>query len=60
MLAYGIGQGRSKLLDPAQDRPPAHVDPAVGEHAGDAFGRGTQLEVVADGEQDDVTREALS
>jgi hypothetical protein len=57
MLTHGIDQGRPELLDPAQDRPPADVDPAVGEHASDAFGRGTQLEAVADGEHDGVTRE---
>jgi hypothetical protein len=42
MLADGIGPGRLELLDPTQDRPPADVEPAVGEHAGDAFGIGSR------------------
>jgi hypothetical protein len=60
MLADSIGQRRSELLDPAQDRSAAHVDASIDEDAGDALGRGTQLQVVADGEQDDVTREAMA
>jgi hypothetical protein len=43
MPADGIGQGRPELLDPAQNRPPADVDPPVGQYASDAFSRGTQL-----------------
>jgi hypothetical protein len=60
MLADGAGQRRSELLDPAQDRSAAHVDASIGEHAGDAFGRGTQLQIVPNGKQDDVTREAMT
>jgi hypothetical protein len=30
------------------------------EDAGDAFGRGTQVEVVADREQDDLTRKTMA
>jgi len=43
MPADGIGQGRPELLDPAQNRPPADVDAAIGEHAGDAFGSSSGL-----------------
>ena len=60
MLADGIGQRRPELLDPAQDRPPADVDAAISQNAGNALGRGVQLQVVADGQQDDVTREAMA
>jgi hypothetical protein len=59
-LQYFGRQRRSELLDPAQDCSTAHVNAAIGEHAGDAFGRGTQLQVVANSEQDDVTREAMA
>jgi hypothetical protein len=52
--------GWPKLLDPAQDRSAAHVDPPIGKHAGDAFGSGTQLQVVPNSEQDDVTRETMT
>ena len=60
MLADGIGKSRPELLDPAQDRPTAYVNASIGEDASDAFGCGTQLEVIADGEQDDVAREAMA
>ena len=53
-------QRRSELLNPAEDRPPADVDPPVGKDAGDAFGRGTQLQVVPDSQQDDIQREAMA
>jgi hypothetical protein len=55
-----FGQSRAELLDPAQDRPATHVDAAVGQDAGNAFGGGTQLQVVADGQQDHVARETMA
>jgi L-serine deaminase len=55
-----FGQGWTELLNPAQDRPPAHVNASIREPAGDAFSRSTQLQVVPDGEQDDVVREAMA
>ena len=55
-----VGQRRPELLDPAQDRPRAHVDAAVGQNAGDAFGRSAELQVVPDGQQNDVTWEAMA
>jgi len=60
MLADDIGQRRSELLDPAQDRSAAHVDASIGQDAGDAFGGGAQLQVVANSKQDDVTWEAMT
>jgi hypothetical protein len=60
MLAHGSGQGRPELLDLAQDRPAAHVNASIREHAGDTFSCGTQLEVVPNSEQDDVTRETMT
>jgi hypothetical protein len=60
MLAHGSDQRRPELLDPAEDRPAAHVNASIRKHAGDTFGRGTQLEVVPNSEQDDVTREAMT
>ena len=57
-MALDFARQRSpELLDPAQDRPTAHVDAAIGKHASDAFGSSTQLQVVANSEHD-VTREA--
>ena len=53
-------QRRPELLDPTQDRPSAHVNASIREDAGDAFGRGSQLQVIANSEQDDVTREAMT
>jgi hypothetical protein len=49
-----------KLLDPAQDRPAAHVNASIRENGGDALGGCTQSQVIRDGEQDDVTREAMT
>jgi hypothetical protein len=60
LLADGIGQCRSELLDPAQDRSAADVNAAIGEDASDAFGCRTKLQVIANSEQDDVTREAMT
>jgi len=51
ILAHGRGQGRPELLDPARDRPAAHLNASVREHTGDTFGRGTQLEVVPNSEK---------
>jgi hypothetical protein len=59
ILTNSLRQGRPALLDPAQDSPAAHVNASIGQNAGDAFGRGTQLEV-PNREQDDVTREAMT
>jgi hypothetical protein len=53
-------QRRTELLDPPQDCSTAHVDASIGEHAGDAFGCVTHLQALANGEQDDVTREAMT
>jgi len=55
-----FGQGWTELLDPPQDRPTADVDTPVSEDTSDAFGRSTQLQVIANSEQDDVTREAMT
>jgi hypothetical protein len=55
-----FGKGWAEFLNPAQDRPPADVDPPVGQNAGDAFSRRTQLQVIPDSEQDDVTWEAMT
>jgi hypothetical protein len=55
-----VGKGRTELLDPAQDRPPAHVNASIRKHAGDAFGCSTQLQVVPHCQQDDVTRESMA
>src|SRR5262249_31138669 len=55
-----LGQGRAELLDPAQNGPSTDVDAAVGQDAGNALGRGAQLQVVADGQQDNVAREAMA
>jgi hypothetical protein len=55
-----FGQRRPELLDPTQDGPSAHVDTAVGQDARDALGRGTELQVRAHGQQDDVAREAMA
>jgi hypothetical protein len=38
----------------------ADVDAAVGQDARAALGRGAKLQVVADGPQDDVAREAMA
>ena len=46
MPTNSLRQGWSELLDPAQDGSAADVDSMVGEHTGDAFGRGTQLELI--------------
>src|SRR5207253_10713793 len=54
------GQSWPELLDPAQNSPSADVDATVSQNVSDAFGRGAQLQVVADGQQDDVTREAMA
>ncbi len=56
----GFGQGRPQLLNPAQDRPAPDVNPLIREDASDPLGRDTQLKVVADSEQDDVAREAMT
>jgi hypothetical protein len=55
-----LGQGRPELLDPAQDRATTHVDASIRQDASDTFGRGTQLQVVPNGEQDDLTWEAMT
>jgi hypothetical protein len=55
-----FGQGWPELLNPAQDRPPAHVNASIRCHTGDAFGRSTHLQVVPDSEGDDVAREAMA
>jgi hypothetical protein len=54
------GKRRSELLHPTQDRPSADIDPATGQEARDAFGGGTQLQVITDGEQDDIAWEAMA
>jgi hypothetical protein len=54
-----LGQSGPELLDPAQNGPPADVDAAISQDAGNALGRGAQLQV-ADGQQDDFTREAMA
>jgi hypothetical protein len=46
--------------DPTQDCSAAHINPAIGQDAGNAFGRGTQLQVVLNSEQNDVMREAMT
>jgi len=48
------------LLDPAQDRSGAHVDASIGQDTGDAFSGGAQLQVIPDGEQDNVTWNAMT
>jgi hypothetical protein len=53
-------QSWPELLDPAQDRPAAHIDATVSQDASDAFSRSAQLQVVADGQQNDVAREAMA
>jgi len=60
MLPYSLCQGWPELLDPAQDGPPADVKTSIREHAGDTLCRSTQLQVIANGEQDDVAREAMT
>jgi hypothetical protein len=60
MLTNNLGQGWAELLDLAPDRSTADVDAAVGQGAGDAFGCGTQLQVIPDCEQDDAAREAMA
>ena len=49
----------TELLDPAQDGSPAHVDATVSQDASDPLSGGAQRQVVADGQEDDVTRETL-
>jgi hypothetical protein len=60
MTPHFFGQCWTELLNPAQDRPPADVDPPVGQHASDTFGGSTQLQVVPDSEQDDLTWKAMA
>ncbi len=60
MLTNSLRQGWIELLDPAQDSSAAHVNASIREDAGDAFGRGTQLEVLPNSEQDDLTREGMT
>jgi hypothetical protein len=55
-----IGQSGPELLDPTENGSPAHVDVAISQDAGNALGRGAQLQVVAERQQDDVTREAMA
>jgi hypothetical protein len=55
-----VDKAGPELLDPTQDRASAHVDTAAGQDVGNAFGRGGQLQVVADGHQDDVPKEAMA
>jgi hypothetical protein len=55
-----VDKAGPNLLDPAQDRASADVDAAVGQDAGDTLGRGAQLEVITDGQQNDITREAMA
>jgi hypothetical protein len=43
-----------------QDGSAADVDATIGQETGDAFGRGAQLKAVTDGEQDDITWEAMT
>ena len=50
----------ARTAGPTQNRSAAHVNASIGEYAGDAFGCGTQLQVIPDGEQDDVTWEAMA
>ena len=60
-MALDFGrQSRSELLDPTQDRSAAYVHTAIGQETRDALCRGTQLQVVADGEQDDVAWEPMA
>jgi hypothetical protein len=60
-VSLDIGrQGRAEFLNPAQDGSAADFDTAIRQQAGDAFGRSAELQVVANGEQDDVTREAMT
>jgi hypothetical protein len=47
-------------LDPAQDGASADVDTAIGQQASNALGGGTQLQVVPDGEQDDIAWDAMA
>ena len=60
MPTHCVRQRRAELMDPAQDRPSAQVDPAIGQHASDTFGRGAHLQVLPDSEQDDVAWEAMA
>jgi len=53
-------QGRSELLDPAQNGSSADIDTAIGKEASNAFGGGTQLQVIPDREQDDVAWETMA
>jgi hypothetical protein len=59
VCGFGSKQ-RTKGLDPAQNGPSTDVDASVGEEARDAFGGGAQLQLVADGQQNDVAREAMA
>ena len=49
-----------ELLNRVVDRPAAHVDAAVGQDACDTLGCGAELQVVADRQQDDVTRKPMT
>jgi hypothetical protein len=49
-----------ELLDPEQNRPSAYIDAAISQDAGNALGRDTHLLIAADGQQNDVTPEALA
>jgi hypothetical protein len=60
MLTNRSCQRWPELLDPTQNRSAAHVNASIGEYAGDTFGCGSQLQVIPDGEQDDVTWEAMT
>jgi hypothetical protein len=56
--ASGLGQQRRDLLDPPVDRDVVDLDPALGEELLDISVGQAEAQVPADGEHDDLRREA--